>query len=271
QKAPHLVVGTIREVSGKGGNLTLLGLATAVKVEWLRESFANQFSDQVEHFYDRTHKRVAAIRQVRFRDLIVAQEHQKEVDPASSGAALAEAHLDGLFELPQFSHDLKQFIARVNLVAKANPELEFPIFDRGAMLKALARAFRGMTLAKEAQAAPLKDAIQKHLAPEQLGWLDELAPVAITLNTPKPVKLQFQDNNPAEPLKEPELQLKLHECFSITEHPRLCEGKVPVRLWLCSPDGKRLQSTTNWPEFRAKEYPKLKSNLQKKFPGFTWL
>ena len=128
-----------------------------------------------------------------------------------------------------------------------------------------------MTLAKEAQAAPLKEAIQKHLAPEQLGWLDELAPALISLSNHKPVKLQYQDNNPAEPLKEPELQLKLHECFSITEHPRLCEGKVPVRLWLCSPDGKRLQSTTNWPEFRAKEYPKLKSNLQKKFPGFTWL
>jgi hypothetical protein len=85
------------------------------------------------------------------------------------------------------------------------------------------------------------------------------------------LKLQYQDNSPSEALREPELQLKLHECFSMTEHPMLCEGKVPVRFWLCSPDGKRLASTTNWPEFRVREYPKLKSNLQKKFPGFTWL
>ena len=25
------------------------------------------------------------------------------------------------------------------------------------------------------------------------------------------------------------------------------------------------------PDFRAKEYPKIKPTLQKKFPGFTWL
>lgn len=270
-KSPHLVVGTIREVSGKGGNLTLLGLATAVKLDWLRDSFPRHFSDVVEHHYDRIHKRVAAIRSIRFRDLVVAQEHQKEINPQSSGSALAEAHLAGLFELPQFSHDLKQFIARVNIVAHAVPELEYPPFDRAALQRALARAFHGLTLAKEAQAAALKIAIQAHLAPEQIAWLDELAPAALTLTAPKPVKLQYLENSPAEPLKEPEVQLKLHECFTLNSHPMICEDKVPVRIWLCSPDGKRLQSTTNWLEFRTREYPKLKPGLQKKFPGFTWL
>ena len=271
QKSPHLVVGTIREVSGKGGHLTLLGLATAVQIGWLRESFSHDFSEVVEHTYDRTHKRVAAIRSIRFRDLVVAQEHQKERDPNASGLALADAHLNGLFELPQFSHDLKQFIARINLIARAAPELEFPFFDRAALKQTLGRAFHGLTLAKEAQAASLKPALQKHLAPEQIGWLDELAPTAISMIGPKPLKLQYADYAPEEPLKEPEVQLKLHECFSLTEHPKICETKIPVRIWLCSPDGKRLQSTTNWPEFRAKEYPKLKPSLQKKFPGFTWL
>ena len=271
QKSPHLVVGTIREVSGKGGHLTLLGLATAVKVEWLRESFPREFSETVEHNYDRTHKRVAAVRYVRFRDLVVAQEYQKEIDPQASGSALAEAHLAGLFELPQFSHDLKQFIARVNLVVRAVPELEFLVFDRAAMQESLSRAFHGLSLAKDAQAAPLKPALHRHLAPEQIGWLDELAPTTISLNASKPLKLQYLDNSASEPIKEPEIQLKLHECFSLTAHPTICEGKVPVRIWLCSPDGKRLQSTTNWPDFRAKEYPKLKPDLQKKFPGFTWL
>ena len=271
QKAPHLVVGTIREVSGKGGHLTLLGLATAVKIEWLRESFPHDFSEIAEHTYDRTHKRVAAIRYVRFRDLVVAQEHQKKVDPKATAVALADAHLSGLFELPQFTHDLKQFIARINLIARAAPELEFPPFDQAALKQALARAFHGLTLAKEAQAAALKPAIQKHLAPEQVGWLDELVPTAISLGGPKPMKLQYLDNALGEPLREPEVQVKLHECFTLTDHPNICEGKVPVRIWLTSPDGKRLQSTTNWPDFRAKEYPKLKPTLQKKFPGFTWL
>jgi ATP-dependent helicase HrpB len=267
QKAPLLVVGSIREVSSKQGTLTLLGLATAVKVEWLKEAFPQHLSESVEHIYDRTHKRVAAIRYTRFRDLVIAQEHQREVDPAASGAALAHAYSEGVFELPLLTHDLKQFIARVNLVSRATPELEFPPCDRPALEKALARAFRGMTLAKEAQAADLKRALHAHLAPEQIGWLDELAPQSIAWPSEKKLKLLYPETADSN---APELQVKLHECSDAKEHPRICEGKVPVRVWLCAPDGKRLQSTTDWPHFRANEYPKIKGTLQKKYAGFNW-
>ena len=88
----------------------------------------------------------------------------------------------------------------------------------------------------------------------------------------KKLKLQYPDNPPEDrEVNPPEAQVKLHECFGLESHPKICEGEVAVKLWLCSPDGKRIQSTSNWPEFRAKEYPKIKANLQKKFPGFTWL
>jgi len=200
--------------------------------------------------------------------LIVAQEHQREVDPDASGAALAHAWSEGVFELPLFTHDLKQFSARVNLVSESLPELEFPPYDRAALEKALAGAFRGMTLAKEAQAAELKSAIHAHLVPEQIGWLDELAPQSIPWPGEKKARLLYSESGES---KNPELQVKLHECFDAKEHPRICENKIPVRLWLCAPDGKRLQSTTDWPEFRTREYPKLKPTLQKKYVGFNWL
>lgn len=264
QNSPLLVIASIREVSGKHGKITLLGLATAVRLEWLRETFPKHLTEQVEYQYDRIHKRVAGLRLTRFRDLTIAQQHEKELDPVLSGQALATAHLDGIFELPLLTHDLKQFIARVNLVARAVPELEFPIYDRAALQRALTQAFRGMTLAKEAQAAPLKDAIYSHLAREQAQWLDEIAPVSILITGEKKTKLHYAD------AASPEAQVKLHECFDLAAHPAICEGKVPVLLWLCSPDGKRVQSTTNWPDFRAKEYPKLKPGLQKKYPGFLW-
>jgi ATP-dependent helicase HrpB len=263
QKEPLMVVASIREVSGKAGRLTLLGLATAVRPEWLRASFAQDFSEQVEYVYDRTHKRVAGLRRIRFRDLAIAQQHEKELDPDRSGEALAAAHLDGAFELPMFTHELKQFVARANLAAQAAPDLDFAPLDREALKRALARAFRGLTLAKEAQAAPLRTAIHGHLAPGQVQWLDELAPLAVSLGSEKKTKLQYAGG-------EPEAQAKLHELFDLAEHPTICEGRVPVRIWLCAPDGKRIASTTDWPEFRAKEYPKLKPGLQKKHPGFVW-
>jgi ATP-dependent helicase HrpB len=272
QNAPMFVTANIREISAKSGDLTLLGLATAVRLEWIQESFPQHLSTQIEHVYDRTHKRVAAIKITRFRDLVLAQEHQRELDPALSGRALASAHLEGAFELPLLNHELKQFIARVNLVCKAAPELEFPAFTKRALLDRLGVAFAGLTLAKEAQAKEIKTAIHKQLAAEQQAWLDELAPLILTWPDGRKLKLLYPDNDPASTeLALPEVNVKLHECFPLTEHPMLCEGKVPVKLWLCTPDGKRLEPTTNWPKFRAESYPKLKPNLSRKFPGFTWL
>jgi ATP-dependent helicase HrpB len=273
QSAPLFVAATIREVTGRGSeNLTLLGLASAVKREWIQETFPEQLTAKVEHLYDRTHKRVAAVKLVRFRDLVIHHEHQREVEPKASGRCLADAYRKGYFELPLFNRELKQFISRVNLVAAAMPGLEFPPFDEAAITGCLARAFEGLTLAKEAQATPPRDTFHKALAREQLGWLDELAPTSNPWPDGRKLKLQYPEQARDEESQpnSPELQVKLHECFALKAHPHICEGHVPVKLWLCAPDGKRLEATFNWPAFRLNSYPKLKSALQKKHPGVPW-
>jgi len=273
QAASLFVVATIREVEGRGyGNLTLLGLATAIKREWIQEMFPHLLRVDVEHLYDRTHKRVAAVKLIRFQDLVIHHEHQKEVVPAASGKALAEAYLKGWFELPMFNHEIKQLIARVALVCAAMPDLEYPPFDEKAIAECLARAFAGLTLAKEAQGTPLKDAFLAHLAPEQAGWLDELAPTAITWHDGKKVKLTYGDDSSGGrgSVSSPEASVKMQDCFQLPFHPMICEGSVPVKLWLCGPDNKRIASTCDWPHFKANEYPKLKSALAKKYPSVMW-
>ncbi len=273
QAAPLFVAATIREVTGRGSEtLTLLGLATAVKREWVEETFPEQVTSNVEHLYDRTHKRVAAVRLVRFRDLVIHHEHQREADPRASGRCLAEAQRKGWFELPLFNHEVKQFIGRVNLVVAAMPELEFPPFDDAAVANCLARAFEGLTLAKEAQTTPLRETFLRALAREQLGWLDELAPTSIAWPDGRKLKLLYPErarDEDGQP-NSPELQVKLHECFALKAHPHICEGRLPVKLWLCAPDGKRLEATCNWTAFRTNTYPKLKPALQKKHPGVPW-
>jgi ATP-dependent helicase HrpB len=273
QIATLFVAASIREIASRTSeNLTLLGLASAVKREWIEEMFPQQVTSKVEHLYDRTHKRVAAVKLVRFRDLVIHHEHQRDVEPEAAGRCLAEAWRKGYYELPLFNHDLKQFVARVNCVTAAAPDMEFPPFDEAGLVAAAARAFAGLSLAKEAQAAPLKDSFHAHLAPEQVMWLNELAPAAIPWHDGKQLKLQYPD----QPLDEdgepnsPEAQVKIQECFPVKEHPHICEGKLPVKLWLCTPDGKRLEATFNWPAFRSVTYPKLKPQLQKKFPSFLW-
>ena len=171
------------------------------------------------------------------------------------------------------NHDLKQLIGRVNLVNAVLPELELPPFDPAAVTECLARAFAGLTLVKEAQATHLRDEFLKHLGRERIGWLDELAPTTIPWPDGRKIKLLYPEgarDEDGEP-NPPEAQIKLHECFALKEHPHICEGKLPVKLWLCYPDGKRLEATFNWPGFKANSYLRLKATLQNKYPGVAWI
>jgi ATP-dependent helicase HrpB len=273
QNATLFVAASIREVPSRGAQkLTLLGLASAVKREWIEQTFPQHLHTQVEHLFDRTHKRVAAVKLTRFRDLVIHHEHQRDVDPAAAGRCLAEAYRKEFFELPLFNHELKQFIGRVDLVCLVLPELDFPPFTEKAIVACMARAFEGMTLVKEAQAAPLRDEFQKHLAKEQLGWLDELVPLSVAWPDARKMKLLYAESaGTATRPNPPELQVKLHECFQLKEHPCVCEGKLAVKLWLCGPDGKRIESTLDWPAFKANNYPKIKSALVRKYPGVNWV
>ena len=274
QQAELMVVGSIREVSGRsGGVLTLLGLATAVKSEWLRELFPQHFHTSVDHVFDRLHKRVSPVRRICFLDLVVATEHQRESDPEQSGRCLAEAFARGGFDLPQLDHELKQFIARVNLIARALPQLEFPAFDGAALVAALDRAFRGLTLVKQAQVASLKEAFRAHLAPEQIAWLDELMPVHLPWLEGRRLKLTYVEPDPeaeADEISGPEAQVKLTECFQLKTHPTVGEDAIPIRLALQAPDGKRLEVVSNFPRWREISYPKLRAQIRTKYPGFVW-
>jgi ATP-dependent helicase HrpB len=259
--APYFVAASLRETPARQ---TLLSLATAVKPEWIAEMFPQHLTTTLEHLFDITNKRVAATKLTRYRDLVIERKsQQRELDPAASGRCLAEAHRDGAFDLPLMDHRLKQVIARVNLIHTHVPELEFAPIDADAITACLARAFKGLSLVKEAQAAPLTHAFHQHLEKGQISWLDELLPLTIPWADNRTTKVSYVNDTP-------EAQVKLQDCFALKEHPAVCEGRLPVILNLCLPDGKRLATTTDWPHFLAREWPKHRPIVARKFPGHVW-
>ncbi len=259
--AVYFVVANLRETPSRQ---TLLSLATAVQPAWIAEMFPQHLSTTIEHLFDAQNKRVAAMKLVRYLDLVIEQKaQQRDLDPVASGRCLAEAHRAGAFELPLMDHRLKQFIARVNLVHVTLPELEFAPFEDAAITASLARAFKGLTTVKEAQAAPLISAFHQHLDKGQVSWLDELVPLSIPWPSGGTIKVSYVADTP-------EAQVKLQECFALKEHPTLCEGRLPVQLQFCTPDGKRLATTSDWPAFVTREWPRHRQAVAKKFPSVMW-
>ncbi len=271
QKAPMLVAASVREVSGREGTRTLLSQCTAVKPEWLREMFPQHFTSRLEHLYDRTHKRVAAIDLIRFLDLVVDRQHRRDVDPVESGRCLADAVARGWLDLPNLDHGVQQWIGRVECLRTAVPELELPPMRTEGRRQALETAFRGLTLGRDAQSVALLPAFRGVLSKAQQAFVEELAPLQIPAPDGRPWKLAYAtDRDDPEAPPVPEVQVKLLEALPLQEHPRIAEGRVPVRIWLQDPSGKRLASTRDWPTWRKTEYPKLRATLKSKHPGFLW-
>lgn len=267
------VTSDAREVSARGGrSMTLLGLATAVKLDWLREMFPQHFRTSIEHVYDRAQKRVEAFETSRFLDLTLAEKRASERDPDACGRALAKAARDGLLTLPEFNHEVQQFINRVNLVDAALPELEFPKFDETAIQDCLAKALRGEEIGKKAQVVPLRNAFRSRLTKEQIEWLDELTPPRIPWPDGKAKKLLYPDESTGKggAVNPPELQIKINDCFDLEEHPVICEDRVRVRFRLQKPNGKKLDETDDWPRFKQRDYPRHKKELKAKFASLPW-
>lgn len=271
-QAPLLVAAGLREVEMRGQRTTLLTLATAIQPAWLADTWPEHHVRAVESVYDRLHKRVATIRRTRFLGVLVAEEHEREPDPEGSGLALARAFAAGAFELPNLTHEVKQYIARTNLAAAALPELELPAFDGPALQRVLADAFRGLTLAKEAQSADLLASVRRHGGAAVREWVEAAAPVHIRWHDGKTLKLTYPESADATELAElaPVIQVKLTDCWPMEVHPVIAEGRVPVQLRLMAPDGKRLEETTDFPKWKASSYPRLRSALRAKYPGFVW-
>jgi len=273
QEASLLVAASVREISVRGGRMTLLTQCTAARIEWLRELYPAHFENRVEHVYDRQHKRVAALDSVRFLGLVVEQRHRREADPTAAGDCLADAAGRGWLDLPNLDHRVQQWIARVECLRTAVPELELPSMRGPGLTLALRNAFRGLTLGRDAQQVDLLPAFRALLSADQQAFVEELAPVTVPspVEGMKPWKLAYAiDREDPEAPPVPEFQLKLSECLPLKGHPAVAEGRVPVRLWLQDPTGKRLGGCTDWPVWRQTEYVRLRPTLKAKHPGFMW-
>ena len=274
QKSPLLVIGEIRQVSARGDRAqTLLSLAAAVELDWVRELFPGDLTTRAECGFDPGMKRVEAHEITRFRDLELGRARAKEADPQAAGQALAKACSGEWFTPKSFDHSIRQLIRRLNWLCAARADLEFPPLDETAILNCLSAAFAGMTLAKQAVAADVKPAFRKHMPSEQWEWLDEFAPQTIPWLDDKPKRLEYPDK-PTDKhgnMLPVELHVKLHDCFRLAEHPRICDGEHIVRFKLLTPKNRKIDYCDDWPTFKQREYPRIRKDLLAKFPGVGWV
>ncbi len=264
-QAPLLVAAEITEIESRGEVNTLLNLCTAIEEAWLKELFPGDFVDAGGVTYDETARRVLARKERRFRDLVLESKQTAEEPAAGEAAALlAREVIAGNIVLTEWNEAVEQWIVRVNCLAKWWPELEVnPITnaDRATLIEQICYGSLG---ARELKDKPVMPVLRDWLLAEQLAVLDEYLPERLVMANGRKARLTYSKDGP------PVLSARIQELYGINSKFTLGHGRVPVKIEVLAPNQRPIQVTDDLSNFWREQYPKIKTELSRRYPRHEW-
>jgi ATP-dependent helicase HrpB len=278
--APLFVAAEIAEVEGREVNV-VLNLATAVREDWLRELFPEDFAATRTVVFDPTLRRVMVQEQRRFRDLVLDEKLSEIVGQASSlstrndrsskmrdlqeAARLLAAEVTaGRCPLKHWDDAVEQWILRVNRLREWMPELELPAIGEADRQEMIVHLCHGATSYKEIKDKPVLPVVKSWLSPQQQQWVEEFAPDRLELPGGRRAKITYAADQP------PTVAVLIKDLFDVKEGLWIAKRRVPVTIQILAPNHRPVQVTQNLAGFWRDTYPKLKQELQRQYPRHPW-
>lgn len=265
QEAPLLVAAEITEIESRGEVNTLLNLCTAIEEAWLKELFPEDFGDAGGVTYDLVMRRVLARKERRFRDLVLESKQTAEEPPDGEAAAILAREVQaGNIVLTEWNETVEQWILRVNCLAKWWPELEVnPITeaDRATLIEQICYGCHG---ARELKDKPVMPVLRDWLLSEQLAVLDDYLPERLVMANGRKARLTYHKEGP------PVLSARIQELYGVNARFTLGHGRVPVKIEVLAPNQRPIQVTDDLTNFWKEQYPKIKTELSRRYPRHEW-
>jgi len=243
---------------------TILSLATAIEPAWLRQLFPRDVRTEVRTAFDTATRKINGAEVLLFRDLVL---ESKRIDPPPADAAarlLAEEIVGGRVQLPNWDHGIEQWILRLNLLSGWCPELRLPPILEDDRRHIIEQLCLGAFSYKDIKDREVRHAVKSWLAPDQRDLVDKYAPERVTLSNSKTPKVTYEAGGP------PYISLRIQELFKVTETPRIAMGRVPLSIHILAPSMRPVQVTQDLANFWREHYPRIKSELQRKYPKHEW-
>jgi ATP-dependent helicase HrpB len=177
---------------------------------------------------------------------------------------LAREVAAGRCVLENWNELVEQWILRINRLREWMPELALPAIgeeDRDAMLKLICH---GAFSYKEIKDRPVLPVVKSWLSKQQQAWIEEYAPERIKLPNGRTAKVVYFVNGP------PTVAARIQDLYGVKEALWIASRRVAVRIQVLAPSNRPVQVTENLSVFWRETYPKLKQELQRKYPKHDW-
>jgi ATP-dependent helicase HrpB len=261
-----LVASEIREIeSSDKERQVLLTLATKIEENWLRELFPESFRDETRMEFDPAVRRVVGRRATLFHDLVLRSEEFSAASDPRAGQLLAREVLAGNCPLKKWDNAVEHWIARVNFVAAEFSEFEFPRIDAAAKFLLIEQICQGATTYKEIKDRPVWPTVKSWLSAPQQQSLDNLAPERIKLASGRAAKITYGEDEAA-----PTIAARIQDLYDTPRGLSIGRGRIPLRIQVLAPNHRPIQITNDLETFWREGYPKIKKELQRKYPKHVW-
>lgn len=263
--APLLVACEVREVEGKGAERqVLLTQATAIREEWLRELFPDHIAERIDVAFDALQKRVVGRRVVRFRDLVLRSKETDEVPEDAAARILADEVQAGRCLLKHWDDAVDQWLTRVNLVAEWFPDWGIPPITEEDRRLLLEQICLGATSHREIKERPVWPVVKSWLSDTQLGLVEKHAPERVEMPNGKKFKVAYAGK------AAPTIAVRIQDLYGIEGEIRIAANRIPLVIQVLAPNQRPIQVTQNLSNFWKESYPRIKQELQRKYPKHEW-
>ena len=258
----------IADIQGKAAS-GRISAASALPEALLAEAAGSALEEREEIIFDHTAKALKR-RLIRSIGALIVEEYPLPVKAGEETTrlltdAIRSSKMDYL-PWGDKTRQLRQRLAFMRCYDTENMS-SWPDMSANSLLdhleEWLAPFLTGITALEEISEDNLKQALLSLIPWDQQKRLDNEAPSHFNVPSGSHILLDYSEEEPA-------LHVRVQELFGLSDHPALCNGRVPIVLHLLSPAQRVIQITRDLPGFWKGSWNAVKAELKGRYPKHFW-
>ena len=259
-----ICAGEALESPGRTGADITLSFAAEIREEWLREAFPGEIKTLSRPALDKDMLSPVTEKLTLYRDVVIRSEITSAAAGGSSSGLIAEEFISGRRKFTAWNEEVEEWLSRVEFLAKTCPDLGLEPLGEEDLKLVMSEICAGAKSVADARERPVLPSLQNWFGWEKNRLIERYAPLRLQMPGGRKAKISYPRG------REPYLEAKIQDLFSLTETPRIADGRAPLVVHILAPSMRPVQVTKDLKSFWAESYPKLRPQLARRYPKHKW-